>query len=227
MSKSYRHSIVEDFIINSKVCIIGVIFFLSNTLFSQTYIGPSLGIDLSQISGTNESKPYFDITGSMLSTLSFSYGILIEQSVTSKSIISMRSMFTKKQSSASTSDFVAIDKIQYFSNKNSVEFKYFPYKNWNVGAGFNLGFGRNQMVTYLSSSGQKYKFTETSLVFSSGIIVNKLLIELLYYHSFALKYKVEPALYKIEPTKSFVISASYLFKIRDKSKSQKIECPRF
>ena len=83
------------------------------------------------------------------------------------------------------------------------------------------------MVTYLSSSGQKYKFTETGLVFSSGIIVNRLLLELLYYHSFALKYKIEPALYKIEPTKSFVFSASYLFKIKEKSKSQKIERPRF
>ncbi|HRO08613.1 MAG TPA: hypothetical protein PK047_07070 [Saprospiraceae bacterium] len=211
----------------SNVFIIVVIFFLKNTLFSQTYIGPSLGIDLSQISGPNELKPYFEITGSMLSTLSFSYGILIEQPVTSKSIISMRSIFTKKKSSASTSGIVAIDKIQYFSNKNSIEFKYFPYKNWNVGAGFNVGFGRNQMVTYLSSSGQKYKFTETGLVFSSGIIVNKILLELLYYHSFALKYKIEPALYKIEPTKSLVISASYLFKVREKSKSQKIECPRF
>lgn len=211
----------------STILIIASIIFYNKILFSQTYIGPSLGIDLSQISGPNELKPYFDITGSMLSTLSFSYGILIEQPVTSKSIISMRSIFTKKKSSASTSGIVAIDKIQYFSNKNSIEFKYFPYKNWNVGAGFNVGFGRNQMVTYLSSSGQKYKFTETSLVFSSGIIVNKILLELLYYHSFALKYKIEPALYKIEPTKSLVISASYLFKVREKSKSQKIECPRF
>lgn len=209
------------------VLLLIILLYFENTLLSQTYIGPTLGIDASQISEPDESNPYFDITGSMLSTLSFSYGILIEQSVTSKSIISMRSMFTKKISPASTIGFLAIDKIQYFSNKNSLEFKYFPYKNWNVGAGFNLGFGRNQMVTYSTSNGQKYKFTETGLVFSSGIIVNKILLELLYYHSFALKYKIEPALYKIEPTNSFAISASYLFKIKEKSKSQKIECPRF
>lgn len=209
------------------VLLLIILLYFENTLLSQMYIGPSLGIDASQISEPDESKPYFDITGSMLSTLSGSYGILIEQSLTSQSIISMRSMFTKKISAASTTGIFAIDKIEYSQLKNSLEFKYFPYKNWNVGAGFNLGFGRNQMVTYSSSTGKKYKFTETGLVFSSGIIVNKILLELLYYHSFALKYKIEPALYKVEPTNSFVISASYLFKIRDKTKSQKIECPRF
>jgi len=209
------------------VLLIIILFYFENTLLSQTYIGPSLGIDASQISEPDESNPYFDVFGSPLSSLSLCYGVIIEQSLSSKSLISLRSIYTKKQSAASTTAIFAIDKIQYSHLKNSLEFKYFPYKNWNVGAGFNLGFGRNQMVTYSTSSGQKYKFTETGLVFSSGIIVNKILLELLYYHSFALKYKIEPALYKIEPTNSFVISASYLFKIREKSKSQKIECPRF
>jgi hypothetical protein len=211
----------------AKVFLIIGLVIAKNSLISQMNIGPSLGIDISQISEPPESRPYFDVHGSSFSNISMCYGVLAEQSLDAKSIISLRSSITNKAANASTSGFAAIDKIWYLHCKNSLEFKYFLHKIWKIGAGYNLSLGSNQRVTYLSSDSQKYKFTETGLVFSSGITINKFLLEILYYHSFAIKYGIEPGVNKIQPINSLVISASYLFKIRDKAKSKSIECPGY
>ena len=116
---------------------------------------------------------------------------------------------------------------QYSHFKNSIEFKYFIINNWNIGSGVNLNLGNKQKVTYLSSDGKEYNFKEIGMVFSSGVIINKVLFEVLYYHSTSIKYIKDPIIFQLKPTKSLVISASYLFKIREKTKGKKIECPRF
>lgn len=200
-------------------------------LMSQTYIGPTCGIDISTITKNSFHSIVFEIDENPYTHKSFTFGIQVEHSLNKKSLIGLRSAFTSKEVNMFTNGILPLDRISYWHYKNSLEFKYLLFKKFQLGTGFHYNFGREYSISskYQNRVSNLFQneFDDLGYLFSTGYSIHRVLFEVVWYRSFSIKYDEPKQPYLLHPTNSVAVSVSYLFKIKEKPKSDKIECPRF
>ena len=217
-----------------KYFILIVICFLSlNFASTQTTIGLSIGgdymnIEPGRILFNTQERVKFDNTDNNIN--SFIWGGLIEQHLSKKSYLSLSAFFSRKSITHTSRGYVGAiyDKIKFNHQIYSIDFNWSPFKNLYIGFGgtysFFTSFERDKITSW---SKQK---SEYGALVSSSYRYKGLVFNLKYLHNLKVIEPREDTLVFLSPTKSIILSVSYVVEIispRKWQKSSRTDCPRF
>ena len=217
-----------------KYFILIFICFLSlNFASTQTTIGLSIGGDYMSIEpgvllmDTQERIDFGNVDGDINS---FIWGGVIEQHLSKKAYFSLSALFSKKSFTDVSGGYVQTiyDKIEFGHQTYSIDFNWSPFKNFYLGIGGTYSLFKNFNENGIDS-GSELKSEYGALVGSSyrykGLVLN-----LKYLHNLNVIEPREDTLVFLSPTKSIILSVSYVVEIispRKWQKSSRTDCPRF
>ena len=206
---------------------------LFNISFAQTTIGLSIGGDYMSIEpgvllmDTQERIDFGNVDGDINS---FIWGGLIEQHLSKKAYFSLSALFSKKSFTDISGGYVQTiyDKIEFGHQTYSIDFNWSPFSNFYLGIGGTYSFFKNFNENGINS-GSEFKSEYGALV-SSSYRYKGLIFNLKYLHNLKVLEPREDTLVFLSPTKSIILSLSYVVEIiapRKWQKSSRTDCPKF
>ena len=197
---------------------------LFNISFAQTTIGLSIGGDYMSIEpgvllmDTQERIDFGNVDGDINS---FIWGGLIEQHLSKKAYFSLSALFSKKSFTDISGGYVQTiyDKIEFGHQTYSIDFNWSPFSNFYLGIGGTYSFFKNFNENGINS-GSEFKSEYGALV-SSSYRYKGLIFSLKYLHNLKVIEPREDTLIFLSPTKSIILSVSYVIEIISPRKWQK------
>ncbi len=187
---------------------------------SQSYIGPTVGIDFARIIELNEDPrmEYITVYDHSYSTESFFYGIRGEQQVAKSLSLALQLFYTKKEFAASTFTYIPAKAMELKSFKGVLALYWFPIRNWHIGPGFTMNYIAD--VTYIYPHViSKGPFAiankkEPGALLTTGYRYKNMLAEIFFNKGFSTKEQAD--FVDLRPINSFGFSLSYLLRVSKK-----------
>ncbi|HMG14562.1 MAG TPA: hypothetical protein VK590_03880 [Saprospiraceae bacterium] len=196
--------------------------------YSQTYIGPLIGYDLTKI----ESNPFFEVQNKSFTISSPCIGVKIEQIVTKSIFLTYQLYYTQKNGEAYTHGIVPIFgfKFDYLQNNFSLKCKFFS--PFYFGVGFNYNMLRHVKIEYSNFDDEESPLLhENAWQLSAGLKYHNFDFGIYYNKGItAFKDNRELAYFRIEPIQSIGICVSYDLKLFNRIKlfdKKGQSCPAF
>lgn len=221
-----------------------LIFTLFNNLNAQTFIGLTVGLDISKLHPNYDVNQYVTHESYKFNEYkfsSFSPGIVIEQKFGKYVSLNINSSFTFKKLEINKNNVdifeIPIYDYKFTYLKNSIVLKIYPLqyvyfglgRTFNYSCNFRYNFGSDgKFEEYLKN------FKEYGWLFSIGLDYKNFILEVNYskseYNEFNKNNYINTDDFKLKPINSLQINIGYLFKIFTTPKFEienKVKCPNF
>lgn len=196
--------------------------------YSQTFIGPSLGIDLAEIK-EEPNDVFFEVFDKGYSVESFYYGLRIEQRLSNTLSLTLQGNCTKKKVNALIYNFVPMKGFEFNYFRSSLSLNWSVLNNWMFGIGPTYHSITN--INQLTKNGNiKAPYmdnkNEYGGVFLLGFKYWNFLFELSYRRGINVSSTHDES-ELLKPINSIGISVNYMIKVFGRKKGKAVYCPKF
>ncbi|MCF8246159.1 MAG: hypothetical protein K9J37_15860 [Saprospiraceae bacterium] len=198
---------------------------------AQTFIKAMAGVDFAKMQGKpNPQNDLYKIYDKGYSVESLSFGLGVEHKLSEAFSMLLLTYYTNKNISAEfCENCIAQERGFAFSYYRTTLAPILTVKeNWYVGLGSSMNLINKVNVVYKSktrgaSSENKLEYGSIFLV---GFKYSNFTAELSYHRGFKMDEKVDNPRFLFEPVNSFGLHFGYKFKIMNKRKGGRVDCPK-
>ncbi len=203
--------------------------FFSFIGISQSFIGPTIGVDFAQIREFKKyysyyvpgrNFDYFEVSENGYSASSILWGLKGEQKIANALSLCVFINYTHKRVKADIGElYFPIEELKFNVFQGSLSLKWYPKKRWHIGTGLLMNYIPHVKILFKDGSDLGIVLMENrkgyGAIFSTGYEFKNFLLEMYFNKGISLNFE-EDRPEDFKAINSLGISLSYLLRVSKK-----------